>query len=93
MPKHFRNGERPPDSRRGDPDTAFSDAVVKLEDTYITPIEHHNPMEPHATIARRDGYRLTVWTATQGVSGAHQSLAVSGGSMMVASVGRAVKAA
>ncbi len=74
-PRNFRNGSRPPDSRRGDPDAAFGSAAVKLQATYITPIEHHNPMEPHATIARWDGNRLTVWTATQGISGAQQSLA------------------
>ena len=74
-PKNFRNGERPPDSRRGDPDAAFDGAAAKVDATYITPIEHHNPMEPHATIARWDGNRLTVWTATQGISGAQQTLA------------------
>jgi xanthine dehydrogenase YagR molybdenum-binding subunit len=74
-PKSFRNGTRPADSRRGDPDSAFDDAAAKVDATYITPIEHHNPMEPHATIARWDGNRLTVWTATQGISGAQQTLA------------------
>ena len=74
-PKNFRNGSRPPDSRRGDPDPAFNGAAAKVDATYITPIEHHNPMEPHATIARWDRDRLTVWTATQGISGAQQSLA------------------
>jgi len=74
-PKSFRNGTRPADSRRGDPDSAFDEGVVKVDATYITPIEHHNPMEPHATIARWDGNRLTVWTATQGISGAQQTLA------------------
>jgi xanthine dehydrogenase YagR molybdenum-binding subunit len=74
-PKSFRNGARPADSRRGDPDSAFDDAVAKVDASYITPIEHHNPMEPHATIARWDGNRLTVWTATQGISGAQQALA------------------
>ena len=74
-PKNFRNGERPPDSRRGDPDAAFDGAAAKVDATYITPMEHHNPMEPHATIARWDGNRLTVWTATQGISGAQQTLA------------------
>jgi xanthine dehydrogenase YagR molybdenum-binding subunit len=74
-PKNFRNGARSPDSRRGDPDAAFTDAPVKIDETYITPMEHHNPMEPHATIARWDGDRLTVWTATQGISGAQQTLA------------------
>jgi xanthine dehydrogenase YagR molybdenum-binding subunit len=32
-------------------------------------------MEPHATIARWDGGRLTVWTSTQGISGAQETLA------------------
>ena len=50
-------------------------AAAKVDATYITPIEHHNPMEPHATIARWDGDRLTVWTATQGISGAQATLA------------------
>jgi xanthine dehydrogenase YagR molybdenum-binding subunit len=75
VPKHFRNGQRPPDSNRGDPDGAFNSGAVKLDSTYITPIEHHNPMEPHATIATWDGGKLTVWTATQGISGAQATLA------------------
>ena len=44
-----------PDSKRGDPDGAFDGGAVKLDATYITPIEHHNPMEPHATIAMWNG--------------------------------------
>jgi len=75
LPKNFASGARAPDSRRGDPDGAFATAEVKLDASYITPMEHHNPMEPHATIARWDGDRLTVWTATQGISGTQQSLA------------------
>ncbi|MBV9655867.1 MAG: xanthine dehydrogenase family protein molybdopterin-binding subunit [Acetobacteraceae bacterium] len=74
-PKRFRNGERSPDSTRGDPDGAFNGAALKVEATYETPTEHHNPMEPHATIARWDGDRLTVWTATQAISGAQRTLA------------------
>jgi xanthine dehydrogenase YagR molybdenum-binding subunit len=79
VPKNFRNGTRPPDSRRGDPDAAFSTGVIRLEATYVTPIENHNPMEPHATIARWDGpagqERLTVWHSTQGISATQTSLA------------------
>src|ERR1700712_2594625 len=54
-PKRFRGGQRPPDSNRGDPDGTFNSGTVKLEGTYITPVEHHNPMEPHATIAAWNG--------------------------------------
>ncbi len=75
VPKNFRNGQRPPDSARGDAHGAFDTAPVRFEATYTTPVEHHNPMEPHATIAAWDDGRLTVWTATQGVSGAQRTLA------------------
>jgi xanthine dehydrogenase YagR molybdenum-binding subunit len=75
VPKHFDNGRRKPDSSRGDADTAFNTGAIKVEATYVTPIEHHNPMEPHATIAAWDGGKLTVWTATQGISGAQATLA------------------
>lgn len=75
VPKHFRNGARPPDSNRGDADAAFDSAPVKLEATYTTPIEHHNPMEPHATIARWNSDELTVYTATQVIAGAQETLA------------------
>src|ERR1041385_2877644 len=37
-------------SSRGDFDTAFNTAEKKIDFKYETPIEHHNPMEPHATI-------------------------------------------
>ena len=74
-PKHFRNGARSPDSLRGDPEANFDAAPNRIDVTYQTPIENHNPMEPHATIARWDGDRLTVWHATQGVSSAQAALA------------------
>jgi xanthine dehydrogenase YagR molybdenum-binding subunit len=74
VPKSFRDGARPPDSSRGDPAGVFATAPVRFEATYTTPIEHHNPMEPHATIAAWDGDHLTVWTATQGISGAQTTL-------------------
>ena len=39
-----------------------------LEQTYTTPIEHHNAMEPHSVIASWEDYdRLTVYDSTQGV--------------------------
>jgi xanthine dehydrogenase YagR molybdenum-binding subunit len=73
-PKQFANGQAKPDSRKGDPETSMASAAAKVDATYITPVEHHNPMEPHATIASWDGDRLTVWTATQGISGAQRTL-------------------
>ena len=76
VPQHFRGGMRPPDSSRGKPEDAFASAAVKLDVTYTTPIEHHNPMEPHAVIAvwEKDG-ALTLYHSTQSVSGSRDRVA------------------
>ena len=63
------------DTRKGDAEAALASAAVKVDNTYTTPVEHHNPMEPHATIALWEGDRLTVYDATQGVIGARRKLA------------------
>jgi xanthine dehydrogenase YagR molybdenum-binding subunit len=52
---------------RGTADAAFASAPVKIDRIYTTPQEHHNPMEPHATVALWKGADLTVYDATQGV--------------------------
>lgn len=65
----------PPNVTRGDPDAAFAASPVKVERTYWTPVEHHNPMEPHATVAVWEGDRLTVHDATQGVTNVRKRLA------------------
>src|SRR5918994_1827601 len=56
---------RPAETRRGDPEGALAAAEVKVDQTYVIPREHHNPMEMHATIAAWDGDRLTLWDKTQ----------------------------
>lgn len=63
------------DSERGEPDAVLRRAAIRIDAIYTTPIEHHNPMEPHATIAAWDGDRLTVCDATQYVDGVKNSLA------------------
>ncbi|MEV0089561.1 xanthine dehydrogenase family protein molybdopterin-binding subunit [Saccharopolyspora sp. NPDC050642] len=57
---------------RGDAEAALRSAEVRLEMGYRLARNHHNPMEPHATIARWDGDRLTVWDKTQWVVGGTQ---------------------
>jgi xanthine dehydrogenase YagR molybdenum-binding subunit len=63
-----------PDYSRGDFDAAQASAPVRIEQTYSTPVEHHNPMEPHATIASWDSDRLTIYDSTQYVSGVQKTL-------------------
>ena len=55
------------ESERGDPDAAFASAPVKLDQTYVTPVETHNPIELHATAAIWDGSTLTLYESSQGV--------------------------
>jgi xanthine dehydrogenase YagR molybdenum-binding subunit len=70
---------RPPkrggSSRRGDPAASLAKAAVTVDETYSTPIQNHNPMEPHATIATWEGDKLNVYDATQGITGVQQGLA------------------
>ncbi|GEC09195.1 carbon-monoxide dehydrogenase large subunit [Streptomyces spinoverrucosus] len=60
---------------RGDAEAGLRDAAVRMDLTYRMARNHHNPMEPHATIARWDGNRLTVWDKTQWVVGTQTELA------------------
>ncbi len=63
------------DKTRGDINKAVADAAVKVDVTYTTPIQHHNPMEPHATLAWWEGDKLNVYDSTQYISGDRQTLA------------------
>ena len=54
-------------SERGDAESAFASAPVKLDQTYVTPAETHNPIELQATIAIWDGSMLTIYEESQGV--------------------------
>jgi xanthine dehydrogenase YagR molybdenum-binding subunit len=65
----------PSDATRGDPERALASAPIRLSQTYTTPVEHHNPMEPHAAVAHWDGDRLTVHDSTQGVTNVRRRLA------------------
>jgi xanthine dehydrogenase YagR molybdenum-binding subunit len=62
-------------SPRGDPAAALQTAPVKVQSEYRIPIEHHNPIEPHAAIAFWEGAQLTVFDKTQNVYGVLQHLA------------------
>ncbi len=53
------------DTQRGNMEEGMSNASKTVDITYQTPIEVHNPMEPHATIAVFKGDELTVYDSTQ----------------------------
>jgi xanthine dehydrogenase YagR molybdenum-binding subunit len=56
---------------RGDGESAYQQAPVKIDFTCVTPIETHNPMEMHGTIAVWSGDRLTLYESSQGVVNHH----------------------
>ncbi len=64
---------------RGNPQKAFQDSPVKISNEYTIPIEHHNPMEPHAAIAAWESDKLMMFDKSQGVQGVQEHLAQSFG--------------
>jgi xanthine dehydrogenase YagR molybdenum-binding subunit len=68
-------GKEPAGNHRGDVQAGFAKSVAIVENTYVTPIQYHNPLETHGTIAWWDGEKLNVYDATQYISGVRMSLA------------------
>jgi xanthine dehydrogenase YagR molybdenum-binding subunit len=65
---HLETDEKPRvDSTRGNPDQAFATAAVKVDESYGTPVETHNPIELHASVASWDGQSFTLYETTQAV--------------------------
>ncbi len=63
--------------KKGDVDAALADSsLIKIEQTYITPTETHNPIEMSGTIAAWEGDdKLTLYDATQFVKGVQSIVA------------------
>ncbi len=72
-PKELTHG--PTDEAWGDYAKGLAQASVKVDATYTTPFENHNPIEPHATVAHWEGDRLTLYDSTQYVSGVQETVA------------------
>ncbi len=66
------SGEPQVQSERGDAAAAYDKSEVRLDETYVTPVETHNPIELHASIAHwdgdGDGDGYTFYETTQAVS-------------------------
>ncbi|MEV0762247.1 xanthine dehydrogenase family protein molybdopterin-binding subunit [Nocardia sp. NPDC050435] len=71
--------DKPTDTEEGDVDAALATAAVTVDQTYTTPLEHNNPMEPHASIAIWDETagtpQVTLYDSTQGVHVVRKTLA------------------
>jgi xanthine dehydrogenase YagR molybdenum-binding subunit len=65
----------PGETSFGDFEGAFSSAPVKMDETYTTPDQSHAMMEPHATIAKWEGDKLTCWCSIQQINWGVRDLA------------------
>lgn len=65
-PKHVV--EQKADTARGSVKASLEGSALRLERVYTTPLQTHNPMEPHATVAQWEGpRRLILHDSTQGL--------------------------
>lgn len=64
---------------RGDLKQGIAEAFVCIDQTYSTPVNHHNPMETSATIATWDSDSLTLYDSTQWIFGARNAIATTFG--------------
>src|SRR5689334_14816216 len=63
------------DPATGDAEAAFHEAPVRIDQSYSTPTQHHNPIELFTTTCAWDGEHLTVWEGSQNVYGYQNGLA------------------
>jgi xanthine dehydrogenase YagR molybdenum-binding subunit len=68
-------GRLPTDSERGDPDAALARSDIRLALEFATSANHHQVLEPHASLAKWQGDALTLYTSTQAVFGTRRVVA------------------
>ncbi|ODG99801.1 acylaldehyde oxidase [Nostoc sp. KVJ20] len=74
-PESIFFGIMPGKITRGDVESGKAQADVLVEQVYTTPMEHHNPLEPSATIAVWEEDILTLYETTQGISATQRAIA------------------
>ena len=62
--------------KRGNVEQGFAQAEVIVEGRYVTPIQCHTPIEPHAVVAAWEGETVTFWDSQQSVFAAQEMLAL-----------------
>ncbi|MGB9390691.1 MAG: xanthine dehydrogenase family protein molybdopterin-binding subunit, partial [Xanthobacteraceae bacterium] len=65
----------PAQAHRGDVEAELATARKTITETYETPAQYHNPMEPHAIVAAWEGDTLSIDTPSQGLAMAKLRLA------------------
>jgi len=65
----------PAEVQHGDVEAGLIAAAKRIEATYETPAQYHNPMEPHAIVVAWDGDTLSIDTPSQGMAMAQGRIA------------------
>ncbi len=60
---------------QGNVDQAFGECAAVIEGFYTTPVQIHNPMEPHGNTVSWTDDGVTAWSSTQGISSVRDGLA------------------
>jgi xanthine dehydrogenase YagR molybdenum-binding subunit len=63
--------------KRGDVEKGLKEADLVIEDTFTTQVVVHNTTEPHCSVAKWEGSKLTVWDSTQAIFNVRDSIAAS----------------
>ena len=74
-PDRIFGGLLPGRQARGDLEAGLAEATVRIDVTYRFAANHHNPIEPSATIAVWDGDRLTLYDSTMGIAATQLTVA------------------
>ena len=61
--------------KRGNIEQGFAQADLIVEGRYVTPIQCHVPIEPHAVVALWQGESVTFWDSQQSVFAAQETIA------------------
>ncbi|EAQ48538.1 xanthine dehydrogenase family protein molybdopterin-binding subunit [Leeuwenhoekiella blandensis] len=73
-PKAYKPTEQS-DYSRGDVASGLAEADVTLDETYVTPIEHHHPMELHALIGSWNNGNVQAYASQQMIDNAAKTIA------------------
>lgn len=74
-PNPEKTGFTPPPSPKGDTDAAYAQAPIKTDTVCHAGVEHHNPMEMHASTVLRDARgRLVIHDKSQGSQNCRDTL-------------------
>ena len=66
----------PANTTQGNVEQGLAQAEVRIDQTYITAVQHHNTMETHATIAQWQGDTLTLYESSTWVYGVRRTVAL-----------------